>query len=115
MKIILSPLARRVYSNLSTEPISRWELQELCATFDEKHKVAIMPPERDIRRAIAELRSLGFNIASSSDYDNKGYWLGDETARQRTIKEYRKRAATLMKVADALEKGPDIGQMEMDL
>lgn len=113
MKIILSPLARRLYSNLTTEPISKWDLQEKLATWDEKHKVAIVPSERDVRRAIRELRELGFNIASSSDH--KGYWIGDETARQRTIKEYRSRAKALLDVADKLEKGPDIGQMEMEL
>lgn len=113
MKIILSPLARRLYSELTTEPMSKWELQEKLATYDDKHRVAIIPSERDVRRAIRELRELGFNIASSSDH--KGYWIGDETARQRTIKEYRSRAAALLKVADKLEKGPDIGQMEMEI
>lgn len=113
MKIILSPLARRLYSCLTTYPLSKWQLQEMLATYDDKHKVVIVPSERDVRRAIRELRELGFNIASSSDH--KGYWIGDETARLRTIKEYRSRAKALLDVADKLEKGPDIGQMEMEL
>ena len=113
MKIILSPLARRVFSVLTTEPISKWDLQEKLATWDDKHKVVIAPSERDVRRAIRELRELGFNVASSSDH--KGYWIGDETARLRTIKEYRSRAKALLDVADKLEKGPDIGQVEMEI
>lgn len=111
MKTILSPLAIRLFSVLTTYPISKWDLQEALA--DYEGKVAVIPSERDIRRAVQELRRHGFNIASSSD--QKGYWIGDETARQRTIKEYRARANTLLKVADALEKGPDIGQMEMEI
>lgn len=103
MKIILSPLARGVYSLLGNEPITKWELKEKLAA----------PSERDVRDAIKELRELGFNIASSSG--KKGYWLGDENARQRTIKEYRSRANSLNKTADALEKGPDIGQVEMEI
>jgi hypothetical protein len=107
----MTSLSRRLLDVLTDEPQSKWELQEKLA--ERRGKIMICPCERDVRRAIAELRSLGFNIASSSD--QKGYWLGDEVARQRTINELRSRAMKLLKTADALEKGPDMGQLEVEV
>ena len=109
----MTELAKKVYEQLSEEPISKFELQERLAVWNEKGTGARCPSERDIRRAIAELRHAGFNIASSSD--QKGYWLGDETAKQRTIAELRSRAEKLWKTADAIERGPDLGQLEMEV
>ena len=109
----MTELAKRLYDELGDEPISKWDLQELLARPNKNRTMMICPSERDIRRAVAELRDAGFNVASSSD--KKGYWLGDEVAKERTIKELRSRATKLLKTADALEKGPDMGQLEAKL
>ena len=68
--------------------------------------------EREIRKAVAELRRMGYNVCSNSG--RKGYWLGDEEDKKRTVKEYRARAYALLKTAQAIELGPDNGQMEME-
>lgn len=108
----MSPLARRVWNLLADEPQSRFDLQSKLAVWTEKG-IAICPSERDVRRAIAELRDLGYNVASSSD--KKGYWRGTKADKERTIKELKSRAMKLLKTADALEKGPDIGQVNMEV
>ena len=69
--------------------------------------------EREVRRCVAELRNLGYNVASNSH--GKGYWLGNDKDKECTVREYRSRASKLMKTADALEQGPDLGQMEAEI
>ena len=69
--------------------------------------------DRDIRRAVSSLRKKGYNIASNSD--TSGYWLGDEHDKTRTVAEYRSRAMELLKTAEAIEKGPDFGQVEASI
>lgn len=108
----MTPLAEKVLNMLTEEPQSRYELQGRLAVYNEKG-IGVCPSERDVRRAIAELRDLGYNIASSSD--TQGYWLGNEADKERTIKELKSRAMKLLKTADALEKGPDIGQVNMEV
>jgi hypothetical protein len=107
----MSPLARRVWNLLTDEPQSRFDLQSKLAVWNEKG-IAICPPERKVRKAIEELRSLGYNVASNSD--TKGYWRGTKADKERTIKEYRARATKLLQTAEALEEGPDIGQIQME-
>lgn len=65
--------------------------------------------EREIRKAITDLRNSGWNIAATSG--TKGYWIGSEEDRKRTVREYRARAYKMLKTAEALEKGPDLGQL----
>lgn len=108
----MTQLAERVLKLLGKFPKSRYELQAELGVYNEKG-IAVCPSERDVRRAIAELRDLGYNIASSSD--TQGYWLGNEADKERTIKELKSRAMKLLKTADALEKGPDIGQVNMEV
>ena len=107
----MTPLARRVWNLLTDEPQSRFDLQSKLAVWSEKG-IAICPSERDVRRAIAELRDLGYNVASSSD--KKGYWRGTKADKERTIKELRSRASKLLQTAEALEEGPDLGQLQME-
>ena len=95
-------LSQELLRTLTDEPQSKDDL---------KDKLHIS--EREVRRCITELRDAGFNVASSSH--GKGYWLGNESDKECTIKEYRSRAAKLIKTAEALEKGPDLGQMEVSL
>lgn len=113
MKIILSPLARRLYNCLSKTPKTKWELQSELTTWDERGKEPKMPPEREVRDAINELRMAGFPIVSNSK--SQGYWKGSKEEVMRTVKEFRSRERSAREVADAMEKGPDIGQMEMEL
>lgn len=108
----MTQLAERVLKLLGKFPKSRYELQAELGVYNKKG-IGVCPSERDVRRAIAELRDLGYNIASSSD--TQGYWLGDEADKERTIKELKSRAMKLLKTADALEKGPDIGQVNMEV
>lgn len=98
----MSELAYMLLEILKGEPQGRGEL---C---DKLHC-----GEREVRRAVKELREHGYNIASSSD--KKGYWIGTEEDRQRTINELRSRARRLEQTAAALEKGVDIGQLEVAL
>ena len=69
--------------------------------------------EREVREAVTELRKMGYNVASNSG--KKGYWLGSEEDKLRTVREYRSRAREMLEIADAIEKGPDCGQMEMEV
>lgn len=111
----MTTLSARLLEVLTDKPTSKWDLQEMLVGYDPNKGRYVCPSEREIRRSIAELRSLGYNIASNSDHDNRGYWLGSEKDKVRTIKELRSRAAKLNTVADALERGPILGQMEMKL
>ena len=99
---MLSDLAKDLRDILTTEPQTRAELCDELSCGD-----------RSLRRAVNELRKHGYNIASNSD--TRGYWYGDENDKERTIKDLRARAAELRQTAIALENGPDLGQMEVDL
>lgn len=99
---MLSDLAKDLRDTLKTEPQTRADLCDELSCSD-----------RSLRRAVNELRKHGYNIASNSD--TRGYWYGDENDKQRTIKDLRARAAELRQTAIALENGPDLGQMEVDL
>lgn len=92
--------ADRLLELISSKPKNKYLLAEMlnCS-------------ERDIREAVHELRNRGINIVSNSQ--NKGYWLGTEEDKEKTIRELRSRANSLLKTACALEKGEDIGQMVM--
>ena len=68
---------------------------------------------RVIRDIITDLRNEGYNIASNSG--SRGYWMGSAEDVKRTANEYRSRAYKLLKTADALEKGLDKGQIEMEI
>lgn len=98
----MSELAKLLLDTLTFKPQTR---AELC---DKLHC-----GERAVRRAVEELREYGYNIASNSE--TGGYWLGSEADRERTINELRSRARKLEQTAAALEKGVDIGQMEVAL
>lgn len=87
---------------LTDKPKSRAELKDTLHCGD-----------RGIRRAVNRLRKKGYNIASNSA--TSGYWLGDENDKARTIAEYRSRAMELLNTAAAIEKGPDMGQMEASI
>lgn len=113
MTKMMTILSRRLLECLTDKPISKWDLQEMLASWDQKKKVAYCPNERAIRRAVTELRENGYNIASSSDC--KGYWLGSDEDKRRTVNELRSRAKKLLATADALERGPLNDQMEMEL
>ena len=95
-------MAERLLEVLTNEPKSRDDIKELLSCSD-----------RDVRRAVNELRLNGYNVASSSE--TKGYWLGNETDKNRTIAELKARAKALIDTADALAKGPDLGQVEVSL
>lgn len=99
---MLSDLAKDLRDILTTEPQTRADLCDALSCGD-----------RALRRAVNELRKHGYNIASNSD--TRGYWYGDENDKERTIKDLRARAAELRQTAIALENGPDLGQMEVDL
>lgn len=109
----MNTLSIRLLRCLTDKPISKWDLQRMLASWDQKKKVAYCPDERAIRRAVTELRQNGYNIASSSDVE--GYWLGSDEDKRRTVNELRSRAMKLLKTADALERGPLNDQMEMQL
>lgn len=98
----MNGMAYRLLELLTDKPQSKGDLQ------DQLHC-----GERDVRRAVKELRENGYNIASNSE--RKGYWLGDEEDRLRTIRELRSRARKLEKTAAALEKGVDLGQIRMEV
>lgn len=68
---------------------------------------------RTVRQYVDELRLRGIQVASNSH--TKGYWLGSKEDIALTIADYRSRARKLYAIADALEKGEDIGQEEMDI
>lgn len=84
----MSALAEELLKELTTRPQPRrylsWVLQ--CT-------------DNELRAAVRELR------------DN-GYWLGNAEDTERTIRELRAKAFTLIKRANALEAGLDKGQVE---
>ena len=99
---MLSDLAKSLRDTLTIEHQSK---AELC---DKLHC-----KERDVRRAAAELRAIGLNVASNSR-DN-GYWYGTPEEMEIVAKEYDSRAVKCWKTAEAIRKGPDEGQMEVEL
>ena len=99
---MLSDLATELKDALGPKPQSR------DCLMDQLHC-----SDRMLRRAVSELRSNGLPVASDSD--TKGYWWGDDNDIARTVKEYRSRAFDLLQIADALESGPDLGQMEVSI
>lgn len=109
----MNTLSVRLWEVLTDKPKDKWELQSELATWDEKRKVARCPQEREIRNAVTELRMAGFPVVSNSHM--QGYWKGNREDVIRTIKEYRSRERAAHKIADAMEKGPDMGQLEMKL
>ena len=94
--------SQELWSLLTNEPQSKWELADKLGC-----------GERQVRRCISELRKSGFNVAANSD--GEGYWRGSDSDRRRTVKELRSRAYKLIETANALEKGPDLGQMEVEV
>jgi len=99
---MISDLAKELRDTLTDEPQSRDMLRDTLHCTD-----------RSLRRAVSELRRHGYNIASNSE--TKGYWYGNEEDKERTIRDLRARAAELRQTALALEHGPDLGQMEVEV
>lgn len=95
-------LAMELSAVLTTRPQTKETLQ-----------IKLRCGEREVREAVTQLRKMGYNIASNSG--KKGYWLGSDADKERTIREYRSRAYEMLEIADAIEKGPDCGQMEMEV
>ncbi len=95
----MSALAEELLKELTTSPQPRrylsWVLQ--CT-------------DNELRAAVRELRDNGYNVASNSH--TNGYWLGNAEDTERTIRELRAKAFTLIKRANALEAGLDKGQVE---
>ena len=99
---MLSDLAKDLRDTLKTEPQTRADLCDILSCDD-----------RSLRYAVAELREHGLNVASSSH--SYGYWLGTPDEMKRVADEYSERAWKCQKIADAIRKGPDMGQMEVEL
>lgn len=98
----MTSLANELLAVLTDEPQTRAELTEKLNCRD-----------RSLRHAVAELRENGFNIASNSE--TRGYWIGTDRDRERVIKELKSRANKLLKTAYELERGVDLGQMEVSM
>lgn len=98
----LSRKAKILLELLSDKPIDKATLKSMLNV-----------EERTVRKYVDELRLRGIRVASNSQ--TKGYWLGDEADIAHTIADYRSRAMKDLAIADALEKGEDIGQEEIDL
>lgn len=92
-------LAEELLRELNTRPQPRGYLSWVLQCTDN-----------ELRAAVRELRDNGYNVASNSH--TAGYWLGDKEDTQRTIRELRAKAISLIKRADALEAGLDKGQVE---
>ncbi|MBQ6501208.1 MAG: helix-turn-helix domain-containing protein [Mogibacterium sp.] len=98
----MSDLALRLWDILSDKPTPRADLAEMLNVSD-----------RMVRRAIAELRENGYNVACSSH--KKGYWRGNDADRRHTIAELQSRNIKLMEVIKAMERGPIDGQEVMSI
>lgn len=98
----MTSLANELLAVLTDKPQSRAVLAEKLNCRD-----------RSLRRAVAELRENGFNIASNSD--TKGYWIGTEKDKERVIKSLKSRGFKLLREAYDLERGVDLGQMEVSM
>ena len=94
----LSPLAQAIWAELEQNhgAVTRYQLRDMLHTSD-----------RSIRAAVKELRDHGFNVVSVSDSSSKGYWIGTEEDKRRTIAELKSRAYKMLATAAALEAGPD--------
>ena len=98
----MTTLSQELLKVLDYEPQTKDEL---------KDKLHIS--EREVRRCIKELRDAGYAIASSSRC--KGYWLASKTEKEYLIREYLSRIAAEQRTVEALRKGPDLGQMEVEV
>lgn len=98
----MTSLANELLAVLTDKPQSRAVLAEKLNCRD-----------RSLRHAVAELRENGFNIASNSE--TKGYWIGTDNDRRVVIRELRSRASKLLKMAYEMERGIDLGQMEVSM
>lgn len=99
---MITLLAKQLSEILKSDPQTR---EELCAQLN--------CDDRSLRRAAAELRNVGFNIASSSH--SKGYWLGTKEEMEALANEYDERGWMCYQVAWNIRRGPDLGQMEVEL
>ena len=99
---MLSALAKDLRDTLKTEPQTKVELCDILSCDDRK-----------LRYAAAELRAAGYNIASSSHCS--GYWLGSPEEMEIVAMEYESRAWKCQKIAEAIRKGPDLGQLEVKI
>lgn len=95
----MSNIAEQLLKELNTRPQPRGYLCWVLECTDS-----------ELRAAVRELRDNGYNVASNSH--TNGYWLGDKDDAKRTIRELRAKAYTLIKRANALEKGLDKGQIK---
>ena len=98
----MTKLANELLGILTDEPQTRGELSERLSCSD-----------RSLRRAVAELRKNGFNIASNCD--TKGYWIGTDEDRKRVANSLKSRAFELLREAYDIERGVDLGQMEVSM
>lgn len=99
---MITLLAKQLSEVLTNKPQRR---SELC---DRLHC-----DDRSLRRAVNELRELGFNVASNSQ--RAGYWYGNEADKERTISEYTARGIKDLRIAEAIKRGPDLGQLEVEV
>ena len=96
---MISDLAGRLKDTLRAEHQPR---EMLCAKLNCN--------DRALRFAATELKMVGFNICSSSR--ETGYWLGTPEEMEALAKEYDSRAMKNLRIAQAIRRGPDLGQME---
>lgn len=103
---MISLLAKQLSEILTTEHQSR---KALCEKIHCK--------DRELRRAVTELRKVGFNVASSSSCrgDDQGYWLGDKDEMQHVANMYFSMGYEDINTGLAIERGPDLGQMEVEV
>lgn len=66
----------------------------------------------ELRKLVHELRKNGYPVCSRKD-NGGGYWLGNKAETERTLADLKSRLKELSEVIDGMEKGVDIGQMEV--
>jgi len=99
----MKEIEERLLEVLTNEPKSAREIMDLTG----------IPSKSDLRRHINSLRLQGHLICSRTN-DGGGYWLGNQQDRERTIASLQSRKLELIKVIQALKRGPIDGQEVMD-